>query len=186
MFAHYLKSLIQLLLSPSRGWEDAWHDGVEPRDLAMGGLYPLIALAAVTELIAPLWNPDVTWLTAVLHVVVTFIMFFAGYFIGIFVLSMRLPGMTVTGRINELTLHSFANFSTGLLALICLADNLVPMDLPFMSLLPLYVIVVQWRGARYMRVEPDMRTRFMLTAAASIVLPVYAIGFLFNILTSAS
>ena len=45
----YLKYLFQLILSPSRGWEDLSHDGADPDELLRRGLYPLTGITALSE-----------------------------------------------------------------------------------------------------------------------------------------
>ena len=48
----YLKYLVQLLLSPARGWEDISAKSPDPEEMTRKGLYPLIGIAAVSEFCA--------------------------------------------------------------------------------------------------------------------------------------
>jgi len=51
MFA-FLKYLIQLLLSPSHGWEDLETRDPDPEEMTRSGLYPLMGIAAATEFLS--------------------------------------------------------------------------------------------------------------------------------------
>lgn len=181
---HYLKTLLQLFLAPTKGWEDVSADGVEPHRLLTRGLYPVIAIAALTQLLEPFHMPDVGMGTAVIRMIVTFIMYFAGYFIGIFGLSLTLPDITVGGETNDFNVHTFVACIIGLMAVIKIIDNCVP-DVPWIYFLLFYVAVIEWKGARYMHIERGSSTRFTLAAIGSVIIPPLLIGFLFTLIIPA-
>ena len=49
---NYLKYLLQLVLSPSSGWEDIEKSNPSPDGLMRRGFYPLLVLTALSELLA--------------------------------------------------------------------------------------------------------------------------------------
>lgn len=175
----YIKSLFQLILSPGRGWEDIARAKYDPRRLATSCLYKLIAVAAVSVFCQWLWEPDMTFIRLLMLAIITFVMFFAGYFIGIFGLSIIMPHFSA-GSVVDNKIHIFVNYSIGLLVLIQLFNNLMPINVPLIYFLPLYVAVVQWKGSAYMQVPESYAGRFVLLAAPLVILPPYLIKGFFN------
>ena len=101
----YLKHMLQLILSPGNGWEDIGKANDNPRDIALAGYYPLIALAAISVFMQGVYH-HAEFLVLFMRMIVTFLVYFVSYFFGVFVLSLfsePLPkgDMTKTAAISS-------------------------------------------------------------------------------------
>lgn len=181
MFLSYLKSLFQLILSPGSGWEDISRAGDDPRALANKGLYPLITVAALSVYLKGLWESDMTFLTLTIDAIVTFVMFFAAYFIGVFFVSMIVAEKS-QGTGMEKRVHSFVNFSIGLLTVMQIISNAMPIELPLIYFFPLYVAVIQWKANVYMKVPDAAAGSFVVWASPAVLLPPYLLYGLFKMI----
>ena len=63
MFLKYLLGLLQVILSPRRGWEDASYDGYDAEKLFKEGYLPYILLVSVTVFMRALMHEEFEWLT---------------------------------------------------------------------------------------------------------------------------
>ncbi|MCH5246331.1 MAG: hypothetical protein J1E84_07695 [Muribaculaceae bacterium] len=179
MFLHYLKSLFQLILSPGSGWEDIRHADNDPRSIANVGLYPLIALAALSVFVNQFWDGDITFLSSTIGAIVTFVMFFAAYFIGIFLVSLIVAEFSDGANMDK-RVHTFVNYSIGLLTLMQIISNLIPIELPLIYFFPLYVAVIQWKANDYLKIPYSKAGKFVLFTAPAVLLPPYLLYMLFN------
>lgn len=177
----YLKSLFQLSLSPARGWEDIAADSVDPRELASHGLYPLIALAAASEFLALIYDSEATIVSTLQQAIATFIIYFVGYFIGAWALSMALPSMAYK-TVSERKILTFANYSSGLLTVIAIAANAIHGLVTLIYFLPIYVMIIQWKGMRYLCVDEPETWKFILLMICGLILPPYLLGMLFHLI----
>ncbi len=170
----YLKAIFQLILSPGRGWEDVARTNADPRHLASAGLYPMIGIAAVSQFAKAIWDPSISLVYLLELAIITFVMFFAGYFIGIFFMSIVMPELGA-GSSSDKRVHTFVNYTIGMLAIISIINNVLPIDVPLVYFLPLYVAVIQWKGNRYMQVSDAFAGRLVLLSAPLVILPPYLI-----------
>lgn len=177
----YLKYMFQLALSPARGWEDIAVDNASPRDIASSGLYPVIGVAALSEFMALLFDSEATVVGSIQHAVSTFLMYFVGYFVGAWALSMALPSMSYK-HVSEKRILTFANYSAGLLAVIAVLANAIHGLVTLIYFLPIYVMIIQWKGMRYLSVDESMTLRFILLMVVGLILPPYLLGLLFNLI----
>lgn len=177
----YLKYLFQLILSPAHGWEDIAEAAMHPGIIAARGFYPLTAFAALTVFARKFTHRMIGLEELLTDAIVTFVMFFLGYFIAAFVLSVGI-GSVIPGNPGDRRCHTFALYSTGLLELIAIIGNLVPITLPITWFLPVYVAGVMWQGAHYLDIDRSNAGRFMLLAVPGVLLPPYLLSFLFNML----
>lgn len=183
MFWIFLKDMLQIILSPAKGWEDVSYDGVDERNLVKFGLCPYLIIVALTVLIQMIYHSELLWLSEIQQVFVTFIKFFVSYCIGVFVLLMNLPGHT-DADVTEKRVHTFSAYITGLMATLELIQNCIPLEIAWIWLLPLYVSFIVWRGVSYMTVQPGYDVKFVVVASLSLILPPYIIQLLFNFAVS--
>ena len=181
MFALYLKDMLQLVLSPTHGWEDISYDRPEPRKLLLSGFIPWIILTAVTYLLQGIYDSTITPLNLVLGVIVTFVRYFITYFLAVFLFSLFMPRLSGFRTVEK---HSqiFIMFSLGLLALMTLVKNCMPIDLAILNFFPLYIILIMWRGARYMKVTPPALTPFVALNVFTIIVPPMVLYMFFNLI----
>lgn len=176
---YYLKYMFQLILSPGNGWEDIGIADRDPRSLALHGYYPLIAVTALSVFMQGVYH-HVEFLTLLMRMLVTFLVYFVGYFFGVFTLSIFSEPWLQHGY-DERRSNTFVLYSLGLLALINLLINCLPVTKEMLFFLPLYVALVQWKGVKYMEVKPDRTGPFMINAILGILFPPYLFNKLFSI-----
>lgn len=176
----FLGYLLQLIISPARGWEDIAARGEEPRAIASSGFYPLIGITACTVFIQRFYVSSLSLVTMIQNVVVTFVQYFVTFFFAVFLFSFFLKRM-VDGEPNEKKYTTFILYNLGLLAVINIIGNcLPPIDLSIVQFLPVVVVLVMWMGMRYLAVRATSSFAFTALSVVSILLPPYILGCLFH------
>ncbi len=178
----YLKHLVQLILSPGQGWTDVAATRLPYRELAASGLYPLTALTALSVFISRIYHEGLTLGHLLTDAVITFVMYFLGYFISTFVMSVFLKPHIDEGEMSEERYHTFVIYIIGLLEIITIIQNCLPTAIAITLFLPIYVAIVMWKGARYMRVRRDHTGPFMILSVLGVLLPPYILSFLFHLI----
>ena len=176
----YLKNIFQLVLSPGNGWEDIAADNDNPKEISTKGFYPLIALAAVSVFMKGIYH-NIDFLVLFIRMIVTFLVYFIGYFFGVFVLSL-FSEPTLEGYYDEHRSHTFVLYTLGLLAVISLIVNCLPVTSMMFFFLPFYVALIQWKGVSYMGVKPHKVGVFMIIAILGVLMPPYIFYFLFSMI----
>ena len=173
-FLKYMQCLLQLTLYPSKGWEDVSQAGTDRRSLLYRGLFPLLFVVAMSTFARLLYTMStLTFTSACILAVMTFVAYFVSLPIALFIFQMRLPDF-IEGSYNDYRTSTFINYSLGLLAITTLIGNLLPFDIGINNFLPIYVALIQWKGSRFMAVRKDAVPRFMLMAVLSLIaLPLF-------------
>lgn len=96
----FLTCLIQLIISPAKGWEDIAAVGEEPRKICSDGFYPLLGLTACSVFIRRLYDSDLGLVTMIQGAIITFVEYFVTYFLASFLFSIFL-GKVIDGELNE-------------------------------------------------------------------------------------
>lgn len=177
----FLKYLIQLILSPSSGWEDIEKDNPSADTLARKGLYPLLGVTALTELFAFIYQRH----TSIVEVLVRMLADFGAYFVGIFIA--RLIFELYLGRIcdDEPDRRRVAVLTVcgiGLMVLVQLLCNCLPWNLVLLKFLPVYVILVMYKSMAYAGVRKSEALRYVGLSAVAIVIVPLAIYYLLYLL----
>lgn len=175
----FLTCLIQLIISPAKGWEDIAAVGEEPRKICSDGFYPLLGLTACSVFIRRLYDSDLGLVTMIQRAIITFVEYFVTYFLASFLFSIFL-GKVIDGELNEKKYHTFAIYNISLLALITIIENCLPTELSIVQFLPVFTIVVMWMGKRYLAVKEEKSFTFIFLASVAILVMPYLLGFLFN------
>lgn len=175
----YLKHLFQLILSPGNGWEDIDKADIPPRDIAVKGYYPLIALTSVSVFMQAAYHHE-EFIVLFMRMIMSFLVYFVSYFFGVFALSLFVEP-TLEKRYNETRSSTFVLYTLGLLALISLIINVLPVTKEMLFFLPFYVALIQWKGCRYMEVRKDRTGLFMIIAILGVLMPLYIFYFLFSL-----
>ncbi len=177
----YLRHLFQLILSPGNGWEDIARANDTPRAIASSGFYPLIAIASVSVFVQGIYHTHLPFLLLFMRMIVTFLCYFISYFFGTFILSVLLE-RTLTGRYDQRRADTFVLYTLGLLSLISLILNCLPVTSMMLFFLPLYVALIQWKATAYLQVSAPRTGIFMLIAILGVLLPPYFFYLLFSII----
>lgn len=175
---HFLKLMLQLILSPAKGWEDVATGADTPRRTLRYGLLPIAAIAAVASFMNVFYVDSPSLAMLLIQAVVVFIKYALTYFAGVAIMSYALTSYMGQSNPDHDRVEIFCAYSTGIMALIGVLEGLMPMELTLLQFLPLYVIVVMCYAREYLGVAEQQIFRLAGVATVSIVLPVYLIGML--------
>ncbi len=184
MFLQYLLGMLQLLLSPRRGWEDIAVDGFASTEILRKGFVPLIVVVSLTCLPSLWYHSDATVAGVCERMVACFVKFLASFYVASFCFSLYIPSCTD----NVMSMnknHTFIVYSLGILALLNILTNLLPMVPDMLYLLPVYVYFIMWRGITFMEVKFNGVISFMLLNLFALLLPPFLFQYLFNLIIPA-
>lgn len=188
----YLGNILQLIISPQKGWED-----VEDRDTRADGrpgdidiryqytrcFLPLILLCALSAFIRVAYEGGIDFLGALQMVIIQFFSLFLSYHIAVYAFSILMPRILGTERTPDQRRDALmVMYCISVIALIFLLGNVIKVRLALISFLPFYVMFIIWKGAEFVGVPERNIGAFMLLAAASVLGAVYGLSFLFTIL----
>lgn len=103
----FLGYLLQLIISPARGWEDITARGEEPRAIASSGFYPLIGITACTVFIQRFYVSSLSLVTMIQNAVVTFVQYFVTFFFAVFLFSFSLSEWSTVSPMKRSTPLSY-------------------------------------------------------------------------------
>ena len=175
---YFLKYISQLILAPGPGWEDISKAGSDVKWLLLYGFYPLMALTVLSSLMDFCYH-DITVGEFFHGALVIVAKYFLTYYFAVFMYSMFLHKYIV-GTQNEKRNSTFVLYILSILMLIEFLANFFPTDVPLIQLFPLYLVIIIWRGARYMAVVEAKMWHFIGLSVAAMILPTYLIPSLFN------
>ena len=165
----FLKYLVQLLLSPTHGWEDIEKRNPDPEELMRSGLYPLMGIAAATEFLAFFYQRHVELATVLIRSVADFGSYFVSIFIAKLIFDYYLAPLTSTGSFDSRKAPTVTMAGLGLMVLIQIVSNCLPWSIMLMRFMPLYVVLVLYNAIPYMNVRRGCEMRFLLVAAGAVV-----------------
>lgn len=182
-FLYYLRDALQLVLAPVKGWEDISADGLDDNLLLKQGLFPLLVLTAISSFISLIFEADVSIVGVLQQAIITFIKYFATYYLACLVFTLYLP-RCISGEFSLKKCHTFIIYGITLLSLVNIVENCIPVELAVLFIMPIYVLYILWRGLRYMSVSFNGVGTFILITILSILLPPYLLQYLFAIVLS--
>lgn len=165
----FLKYLVQLLLSPSHGWDDIAEEDPDSDVLQRRGLYPLLVVAALTEFLAFFYQRHVNVATVLIRAVADFGSFFIAIFIARIIFDSYLGPLTATGHYDSRRASTLTIVGLGLMALIQTVGNCLPWSVMLMRFMPLYVVLVLYKAIPYMEVRRNCEMRFLLVVSSAVV-----------------
>lgn len=179
MFLFYLKGMLQLILAPRKGWEDISYDRYHARDMFRKGFMPLICVCALTVYLRLIYHADASFAVVFEQSAVCFLKYLISYYIAAYAFSIFLPALS--DNLPSLSkVHIFLMYSLGLLVILNMAINCIPMDVALLYLLPLYFYYVMWRGIAFLSISFEGAVRYMVLCACALLVPPYLIQFLIN------
>ena len=182
-FLIYLRNLAQLILSPSNAWRDIQRDESSFDEVVSRGLYPLMAVMLLSVFIRPIYGFEDFDLVHLLQIaLVEFVALFVALYAGKNIMEHFLPIYNCTGQNDPVAVGNVAVYGTGLLTLIQLAENLIPIELTVLQLLPALAAICIWKSDKYLDVDPRGEIKFMLIANCSLILPVLLINLLLSLI----
>ncbi|MDE6223718.1 MAG: hypothetical protein K2M49_08500 [Muribaculaceae bacterium] len=172
---HFLKLMLQILMAPSRGWEDVGADSVGARQLFRAGLLPLIGVAALTVSFGALFQLHPSAGALIVRSIVVIARYIIAYFCGVAVLEFALPKLAIEGLVDRNRVELFCVYCTGMMVIIGILENLLPMELTLLQFLPIYVVVVICMGRTFLDVDERHIFRFAACAIVGLILPVFIV-----------
>lgn len=176
----YLQHMVQLLLSPTRGWEDVASHPIEGGEAFRRGLLPLMVISALSVVFRAVYQFHSSVATLIPAAVISFLQYFLTYLIAQVALSAYLPRISAGGKTDEQRLQLFLCFTVGMMAVIGIIGNLLPMTLTLIEFLPIYVAVVMFRAHGYLGIRSDVVGTYVGSTVLSVIVPVYLFGFILN------
>lgn len=170
----YLKLMLQIVLSPSRGWDDVAGELPPARRTMLCGFLPLVLLTAMSSCISALWRNDTAVGSLVIGAVATFAVYAMTYFTCCALLNaslQRIEPEKDSDRTERVSL--FASFTVGQMAVIGMLENLLPAELTLLQLLPLFEVVVIVKARAFLQIPAERTGLGVAVGIASCILPVY-------------
>lgn len=177
----FIKHIIQLVISPAKGWEDVSHAGLQPAELTRRGLYPMLAVLAVASMINLAYYDHFTLIEGLQTAIAKFTSYFVTLFIAQYLFSIFMPGIAGNAG-STFKDNSFVIYSLSTLIFLTIITFLIPGNLAILKIIPALTIFVMFKGARYLDVKEEKMGHFMFLSVFSIGVPPYLLSFLFNIL----
>lgn len=170
--------MLQILMAPTRGWEDVGADSADARIALRSGLLPLVALASITVGVGAFYELHPSAVALIIKAIVVFARYMIAYFCGVALLTYALPKLATDGAFDRNRTELFCVYCTAIMASIGILQNLLPMELTLLQFLPIYVVVVICLGRTFLNVDESNIFRFAAFSIAGLILPVYIIDWL--------
>lgn len=176
----FLKNILQILINPTKGWEDIAFDSRQPSELCRKGLYPLIGITALS-CAAMLYRVGQHWsfVSVIQEMIVTFTIYFATLFFAQFMFSVTFNSMTAK-KVSAKRNSTVIIYSLAIMAIIRIVMNLIPVDFPVLYFIAIYVGVIIYKATSFLGVSEDKIGNYMIMAVLSIMMPVFLLRFIFN------
>lgn len=186
----FLANIIQLIFSPLKGWEDiedadsrADSRGyINIRSLYLGCFLPLILICSLSAMLRMIYGDG---FLAVLQVaIIEFFSLFLSYHLAVYIFSWLMPSIMKEdkGLIDQRREAMMVMYCISVIALIFLLGNVIKVKLALIQFLPLYVVFIIWKGARFVGVPDRAVGHFMIMASIAILGAVYGLSSLFSML----
>jgi len=168
----YIKQLFQLILSPSRGWEDVSEASVKAPELQRRGYYPLIGVTGASEFLKLLYSHTVGFWNVLLSAIAIMGAMFVSLYLARLFLDMTLS-RHVSGKLNAAKVDVFSTYMMGINGLYCILGNALPASMTFLVFLPLISLIIMFKSVPYMAIKSDSQFSFLgLSTVAFIVIPI--------------
>lgn len=177
---HFLKNILQLLLSPVHGWEEVSRDGLTPEHIASRGLYPLIGLASVTYFVQGIYAVHFELVPLLQHALAVFVSLFLSFFIGKLGLETFTGKYVDTGKLNIFKTDTLAAYTIGILGIMQIVGNLLPVQTVLVYLLPVFAVIVIWKSCRYLDIAVEKETSFTAMTIGVLIVPKILLDILFT------
>lgn len=179
---HFLKNILQLTVNPSRGWEDVSHDAEDAATLCRDGFYPLLAITALS-CVGGFWkiDADTTLIAVIQNAIITFTAYFATMFFAQFVMSAAMKKLT-DKEASPVKNANVVIYSLGIMSIINIIVNLLPLDFAVLKFLPVYVGFILYKSQRYEAVTEEKTGQYMFLTIFTIIAPPYILMFIFDMI----
>lgn len=177
----YLKSMLQVVLSPSKGWDDLAAESPSGRRFLLCGFLPLLVFVAVSADVGQiLMGGEISTVQMVVAPVVNFAVYALSYFTCCTLLHAMLPRMGHSDAPSPDRIILFATITVGQMAVIGIFDNLLPAELTLLQLLPLLEIAVIARARDFLGTTGTNTGMTVALGIFAVIVPVYLFKTIFS------
>ncbi len=166
----FLRNIIQLILSPAHGWEEISYEGDSAERLAARGMYPLMAIVAVSEFAQGIYAKTIELGALLQSAIAQFCSLLAAYYIGVALFDVFIGRMS-TSEVSANKIRTIAIYTVSLLSLIQIIENLVPIEIIILRFLPAFVAIVLWRAKAYLSISKEKEGIYILFAISALIIP---------------
>lgn len=150
-----LAILFKTMLTPVEGWKALKRAGFRTEEVAERCFYPLIALAAVTDVANMFYEAHYSFGNWAIDGLITFITFFFGYFTVLLFGGIILPKKSRDLMKSEIG-RQFVMICMSTLAIFQSLINVIPMIEPVLVFLPIWTIYLIFKGVKILRVPKEV------------------------------
>lgn len=178
----YIRNLAQLILSPSRAWQEIASQDAAPSLLMRNGFYRLMSLVAITAFVRGLYTAgsfDVA--LALQKAMVQFIALFAGLAIARATLDSFVPQMTELPDTRR-RIDTLAIYGISLIAMMQAIVNLCPVEHMLLAMLPAFVLIVVFQSRNYLDIADNNTVMYLVLTNITIVLIPVALIYLLGMI----
>lgn len=179
---HFIKNLFQLAIGPQHGWEDIAIDDQDPERLTADGLYPLLGVVAISAFFQIFYHHELGIVYPLERAIIIFSVYFATLLFAQNVVPSALDKCVDGGEVDLQRASTFIIYSLGLMALVSMVENLVPLELSLVQFLPVLVALVMWKATRYLHIMPTQNGRFIFAAIVFVLLPPILLNMLLSMI----
>lgn len=174
----YIRQLLQLLIGPTRGWEDIssavrTHDEIFKR-----GFAPWILIAGCAHFLKLLYDIDITFVRALQDAIVTS----GGLFISNIVCRLFLEigiSKNIDNKANTEKIAIITDYMIGLVGLYNIVRCAVPAEITPLYFMPLLSVFVIYNSTKFLGVKEDMVLSYtFLASVGTILVPIGACALL--------
>lgn len=166
----FLRNILQLILAPSRGWEDISACDTGVATLQQKGMYPLIVAAALSVFARSVYEPGLTFPVLIVMALVVLVSFFGCYFLSV----VSFKSMFYRYCSHEPSELKYSTVIIYVISLLCLSEvvcNAMPVKLGLEYLLPIGVGMILWKSDVYLSVAEDRNLGFIFFGLITVILP---------------
>lgn len=176
---NFIQNIMQLILAPSRGWEDLSYADHDCRQLVRRRLFPMFGIAALTKFVQMAYKPELEFDVALIMAVVIFVSLYVTYYFADMMFREYLDRF-IDGVGDATKSCITISYTLCLLSMAITLCNVIPSSLGLPLLLPIAVALVFWKSSLYLKVKPDKDFAFECFGVLTIIVPPYAIQGIFD------
>ncbi len=161
--------MMQLMLSPTRGWEDVASCDADPTRLMRSGSIPAFVVAALSIFAQTLFHLHIDLVDLLVGACVIFVSYFVTLVFATKVFYARICKWNPQADHDRC--DTVVAYALGLMALTTTICNFMPITLGLGYLLPLAITLVVWKAMAYLGVPEDKEYEFLTFEFIVITLP---------------
>lgn len=161
--------MMQLMLSPARGWEDVAASASDPARLVREGVLPAFGMAALSIFAQLLFHVRVDLVDLMVGACVVFV----SYFVTLAFASHAFYAKALkwNPKADKERCQTVVAYALGLMSMTTAVCNFMPITLGLGYLLPLAITLIIWKAMPYLSIPEDKEYEFLIYEFAVITLP---------------